>query len=69
MGVLRSDSLKVNTRLLREAVDVVDRSGLPGWCAERFTASLGNYRGGARARFGWRPSSSAWRWWRCPNSR
>lgn len=55
MGVLRSDSLKVNTRLLREAVDVVDRSGLPGWCAERFTASLGNYRGGARARFGWRP--------------
>lgn len=55
MSVLRSDSIKVSTRLLREATEVVDRSGLPDWCAARFAQSLGQYRGGASAQFGWRP--------------
>ena len=55
MSVLRSDSLKISSRLLREATEVVDASGLPDWCAARFALSLGAYRGGAPAQFGWRP--------------
>lgn len=54
MPAFTSDSVRVSNRLLGEAIDVVDRSGLSDWCSARFQANLGDYRGGAQAQFTWR---------------
>jgi hypothetical protein len=55
MSVYISGHLRISDTTFEQARQLINRSGLAGWATNRFNDRLGDYKGGARAQFGFRP--------------
>lgn len=55
MTVLTSNCVRIENSTLKDAMNIVDASGLVQWASSKHAEALGTYKGGAKAVFTWRP--------------
>lgn len=55
MSVLTNPDFKVAPTTFNDAFALISRSGLAHWAQERFSNSLGTYKGGQKAQLGFFP--------------
>lgn len=55
MSIYVSGHLSISDPVFEQARQLINRSGLAGWATNRFNDRLGDYKGGRKAQFGFRP--------------